>query len=188
MWLLNIIQGISLIYLLLSLIFWIFRRSFSRLSIHLSIFFLIFPIIWSIFTFLLGLIPYNRIYFLLNIIYTFAFTWKIISTFIFIWITLAGLCSKIPRLRMLFTDNRKLLRSLWFFLIFTAVYVNIFDFFIVEIGFCELPEPAEYLKNTENIPPSSNFWSAFISFLTSLILFVFSCIFCCFFYTPIKID
>lgn len=161
----------------------IFRRKVFPLFGFVSGFVSIYPYISSTF----WLIPHTAIYEFVYPVYDYTFSWQGFFVIGFSWGFFAYVAKKVPRMRIMYRRCQGTLKKLGILAFFMMFYVKFIDYNTVTYGICEVPDPAEYLKNVETVPVASRFWSICCSFLILIFIFVCSCMYCLAFYIPISI-
>ena len=192
------------IYLTASIIRAISGKTALPYAFHLSALTLLNTVIVPIISHFLDLIPYETLRFLRIYIYHTFFHWETLIFVLASWVMLVFMSNRFPRLRIFLKKHQILLKTAAYLLAMLFFYIKYTVEPMVNIGFCEIPDPAEYLKFSRvadspssdspsslqtfnEITTPSTFWSTCLIFMASLVFLLASCCLNYLFYTPIQI-
>lgn len=175
-------------YLLISILFWRLGRKQNKLLFFINIFLLIYSFITSSLNSTIWNFPFKNFYNLLNSIYSILFTSQNIFIGIFLWTFVVFLSNKSPRVYLFLRKYQKIFNFFLYVLAFVFIYVKFINFTTVEVGFCELPDPAEYLKTVKKYENPSKFWPIFMNVVITLGICLSSCVCWSFLLSSIQIS
>ena len=181
------INLVIIVYLIISYIRKISGMRALPFSSHLFVLTLLKAVVVPLISYFIDLFTYSTLRSLRIYIYNTFFYWETIIFIVISWGTLVFITDKSPRIRILFEKHQIILKVAGYLLAMIFFYIKYTIEPMAYIGFCELPEPSEYLRlfqlevstsslqSSHIINTTSTSWPISVELIVSISLFIASC-------------